>query len=93
MRFISLRTKLIAASLCFVLLPIIGIGAYAYNEFENILSAKIAEATSDRLLQVNRNIVQELTMMVNASAGTLASSPRTFKQRSSVTASMRLRSI
>lgn len=67
MRFISLRTKLIAASLCFVLLPITAIGAYAYKEFEHILSGKIVEATSDRLLQVNRNIVQELSMMVNAS--------------------------
>lgn len=90
MRFISLRTKLIAASLCFVLLPIIGIGAYAYNEFENILSAKIAEATSDRLLQVNRNIVQELTMMVNASRSivldenvlaVLAHSPETSRDK------------
>lgn len=68
MRFVSLRTKLVLATVVLILIPIVGVGIYTYNEFEKVLTQNIAKAASDRLHQVNKNIERELRAMMNASS-------------------------
>ncbi|MFE5321725.1 sensor histidine kinase [Paenibacillus sp. NPDC056579] len=65
--FVSLRTKLITAFILCILLPITGVGIYVYQSFEQEMTSQIAKMTSDRLLQVNRNIERRLNELSNIS--------------------------
>lgn len=68
LQFIRLRTKLIIATTFLILIPILIVGIYSYNEFEKVLAHNIADATSERLHQININIETELKSMMNASS-------------------------
>ncbi|MDF2959344.1 MAG: multi-sensor signal transduction histidine kinase [Paenibacillus sp.] len=65
--FVSLRTKLITAFIFCILLPIAVLGVYVYKSFEKEMSSQIANVTSDRLQQVNRNIERRLNELTNVS--------------------------
>ncbi|MEW9671161.1 sensor histidine kinase [Ammoniphilus sp. 3BR4] len=65
-RFVSLRTKLIVAFLCFILLPIVGVGIYTYSQVEDLLRDQVFQSNADRLNQVNRNIEREMNLMLNS---------------------------
>jgi len=67
-QFVRLRTKLIIATICLILIPILFVGIYTYKEFENVMTKNIAENASERLHQINMNIKRELELMVNASS-------------------------
>lgn len=68
MKFISLRTKIIIATIVFILLPISVVGIYTYREFEKVLTQNIAESASETLEQININIERQLKAIMNASS-------------------------
>lgn len=68
MKFISLSTKLMVATILFILLPVAVVGISAYIEIEGVLMDRISRATSERLNQININIERELKAILNASS-------------------------
>lgn len=59
---------MILATTFLILIPILIVGVYSYNNFEKLLKYNIANATSEKLHQININIETELKSMMNASS-------------------------